>query len=253
MSQTFAITVCILAPDVDSDLLKRIKSFEWAQKVLVGLTSNSPITIKEKIANLEIISVTTDQPIQNFSSLRNKLDTFVTTPWVIHIDSDEQLTNQLVSSIKHVINQKQIAVYALKRQDIFYGQALQYAEGGNSWLARLYPAGQATWHNAVHETLASQLITLKLDGALEHYSHSSTSEFITATARYAKIVALHTDEPAWLTFLKGVFFPPLKLTYNLIIRGGILDGWRGVVYAWIMSLHSLAVRVYVYEKNAHTH
>ena len=51
------------------------------------------------------------------------------------------------------------------------------------------------------------------------------------------------------TIIKQMIVYPIgKFINNFILELGFLDGWRGLIYAFIMSLHSLWVRVYWYEK-----
>ena len=39
-----------------------------------------------------------------------------------------------------------------------------------------------------------------------------------------------------------------KFVSNYWLKAGFLDGWRGLIYAVVMSIHSLAVRVFIYEQ-----
>jgi hypothetical protein len=83
-----------------------------------------------------------------------------------------------------------------------------------------------------------------------HFAHQNINEFFQAIAGYAQIEAEHRQEsrlPVWLLGLKTIIYPLAKFCQNYFFKLGLLDGWRGLVYASLMSLHSLSVRVFSYE------
>ena len=45
-----------------------------------------------------------------------------------------------------------------------------------------------------------------------------------------------------------LFFPVIKFIYSYIIQLGVLDGFAGLTMSYMMSIHSLCVRIKMYEK-----
>jgi hypothetical protein len=55
-----------------------------------------------------------------------------------------------------------------------------------------------------------------------------------------------------IILIQAVLFPCVKFLYTYFLLCGYVDGWRGLIYAVNMSLHSLLVRIFWYE-NKHKH
>jgi hypothetical protein len=85
---------------------------------------------------------------------------------------------------------------------------------------------------------------------LLHYAHRNIAEFFSDVTGYAKLAAEYQNDsklPSILLTVKTIVFPLGKFIQNYFLKLGFLDGWRGLTYATLMSLHSLSVRVMSYE------
>jgi hypothetical protein len=100
----------------------------------------------------------------------------------------------------------------------------------------------------VHETAQVSGKMLESNIELLHYSHPTISDFIGKVSIYAEQVAAERTCTWPQLLIELLFFPPAKFFHGYILQGGSQDGWHGLVYAACMSLHSLIVRIYLYEK-----
>ena len=196
--------------------------------------------------------ITVDGTIDDFASVRNQSMSALHTPWCFFIDSDEvlePLTKQQLEQLNGQFQDPSFQGLSLKRSDVFYSKKLSYGEAGNRSFVRLMRPEYAHWSGRVHEIPIISGIVSQSPLQIAHYSHDSVSSFITDVSAYAKIVATERNLDQSSNLIQLLFFPPLKLLYDLFLLGGILDGWRGISYAYCMALHSLLVRIYTYEKN----
>jgi hypothetical protein len=127
---------------------------------------------------------------------------------------------------------------------------LRFGETGNVWLLRLMRKEAGKFIRPVHEIAKVTGSTAKAKIYLKHHAHLDLKEFLEDISQYAKIEAEYQDDhrlPDWLLMAKTIVFPVGKFMQNYFLKLGLLDGWRGLTYAVMMSLHSLFVRVFSYE------
>lgn len=244
------ITVIILIHRVDDRLEKAIASAQFAEQVLLIDQGNQTDTTQLK-RRFQFDKVNLpEQPAGtfNFASLRNDSLQHANQEWVFFLDSDEEVTFESTKTLKEIISNPEINAAYIRRRDIFYDQELLWGEVRNQWLLRIGRKTSLKFIRPVHEVGSHISGEVHANVVILHYSHTSINEFITKVLFYAKIDAHHRFEyhqkfELWELLL----LPPAKFFYNYVLLLGLLDGWRGLVYAAVMSLHSLFVRVYLYQ------
>ncbi len=218
--------------------------------------------VKPKHAKIKSFEVPTKWENFDFAQVRNQAIAQIETTWFLFLDSDELLDEVAQESIGQFLSEDGdgskndhvggAAVAAqLQRTDYFHNKPLRYGETGNCFKIRLSKKHHLQFVRPIHETaVVSGGNTITLAGTIKHYSHPSTKAFIDSVTRYAYLEAkLRTWN--WVTCLNLIFLPPLKVLYIFFVQFGFLDGYRGLIYAYVMGLHSLFVRVFTYE--IHTH
>ncbi len=190
---------------------------------------------------------TLTEPITDFAAIRNQALSMAEHDWVLFIDSDEVITPESFTALTTFCENPHGQAASVVRSDVFYGKKLQYGEAGNQPLVRLCNKHFCAFTGAVHERAVVKGSIVQSGITLEHYSHTSISEFIATVSVYAQLLGRQKKASKKQLVFEMLTFPLGKLYYGLVIQGGFLDGWRGIVYAACMSLHSLLVRVYAYE------
>ncbi|MEA3355200.1 MAG: glycosyltransferase family 2 protein [Patescibacteria group bacterium] len=194
--------------------------------------------------NKNITILTVNQPnISDYSKVRNLMLQKTVTDWSFFLDSDETLTTALKKEINKAIQNKKYN-YQLKRQDYFLGRKLRFGETSKFKSTRLIQKNQGQWRGRVHEIFISSLPTKLLKNPIIHQRNITVSDFINKINHYSE---LRSKEINNKSLLKLLFYPPLKFIQNYIFRLGFLDGIPGFIMAFLMSFHSLMVRIKVYE------
>ncbi len=225
------ISVAILCSPLDKSRLPLVlSSVEWAGEVLVDQN---------------------ELPIDDFSQVRNRLLQKAKNDWVFFIDADEVLssTSEEVERAIRRAEEQDCAAIELRRQDVFLGQKLRWGELHNYYCCRLLRKDRACFVRPIHEQARCKEPVMRSDLLLTHNSHQSISHFLQKITRYADLESQHR-------ILKGdpfrkmdlVMYPLGKFIWNYLFKLGFIDGWRGLVYALVMSVHSLSVRVFWYER-----
>lgn len=246
--KTLPITVIILAHRNDDNLLKAIHSAKFAAEILV-IDNFSGANWKQS-TDLPLKVIPKNDPIADFSQARNYALKEASHEWVFFLDSDEEIVQPAVPQLAALIASHTAQGGVVYRSDVFLGKKISYGEAGHQQLLRIGKKESIRFSGKVHEvaTVPGELTYTTIQ--ILHHAHPSISEFIQDVSEYAQLVAQTKTTSFSKNLLELLFFPPLKFGYALIIQAGMMDGWRGVVYAACMSLHSLLVRIYRYESLA---
>ena len=225
------LSIIILTHRNDERFEKCLASAQFAQEIIV-----------EKHEN-----------IVDFSQARNNALKKTTQPWVFFLDSDEVISDDSVRVIEEILSNNNLDGVFIKRKDIFYGKILEWGEVRNVWLLRMFKKGKAKFVRPVHEKAIVQGSVKKMPIIINHHAHLSVAGFIEDISKYSEIEAKFRLKKSEKNFKKNkiiiemLIFPPAKFIFNFFLKLGFLDGWRGLIYAMTMSIHSIVVRIFLYE------
>ncbi len=244
MKQT--ISIIILTHRHDEIFEKSLASAQWADEVLVidhNSQNNWPQLLKKY--SFQVLNWKTS-PL-NFSEVRNWAALQASQEWLFFLDSDEVISLALQQEILAFIQNSREVGAKVYRQDIFLNRALRYGEAGNIQLTRLVKKGHGQWQHAVHEELHISGTIHPLSSSLEHYSHQSITEFVHKINKYSRLRAVDIQTQNLSHLVQSLLYPTGKFFVNYCMKQGFRDGFRGLMYAVLMSVHSLSVRVHHYE------
>lgn len=249
-SPKIPLTIIILAHRPDELLENAVASAHFADQILLIDLGNS-ITDKKLEKKYQIDRIAFPElsgAILDFSQVRNRSLLHARHEWIFFLDSDEVIEPSSIPAIKNIIAESPENAAFVRRQDVFYGKKLKWGEVGNHWLLRMGRKGSLKFFRPVHEVAETDGAIARTGILLTHYAHNSITEFIAKVTFYAKIDAYYRFERQQpFSIFEMIFWPLGKFITNYFGKLGFLDGWRGLVYATIMSLHSFFVRVYLYQ------
>lgn len=145
----------------------------------------------------EIIVAKEKFPVEDFSQARNSALDKAKGEWVLFVDSDEvvgeELGDEVIKKIK--MNEdwekrgkrRYIDGYFLKRRDRFLGKWLRFGETAGVRLLRLARKDAGRWERPVHEVWKVKGRVGGLKNPLLHYSHDSVEEMAEKLDRYSEI------------------------------------------------------------------
>lgn len=189
--------------------------------------------------NLTILTLKVES-IDDFSKARNLLLAQVKTDWVLFLDSDEVLSESLVTEIEKLFSTTpKYQAYQIPRRDIFLGQTLKYGETGRISFVRLAHRAWGKWEGRVHERWIGPDPIGKLHNPILHTPHPTLTSFVDKLDRYSTIAANERYAlgiPARIWHIAA--YPLAKFVSNYFIKLGLLDGVPGLIHAIMMSWHS---------------
>lgn len=177
----------------------------------------------------------------NFAAQRNFGLSKAQGKWVLFLDADERVTEELRNEIVQ-ITRDPLVNYAglyLKRTDYLWGKKLKHGETANIRLLRLARRKTGKWTRRVHEVWEIVGKTYELKNPLVHYPHPTLAAFINSVNIMSSLHAkANLEEGKRSSLIKLIVWPMGKFINNYVFKIGFLDGSRGFVSALVMSFHS---------------
>lgn len=170
---------------------------------------------------------------KGYGPTRNLLHSHATFPYILAIDADEVLSPKLADEIKKK-KAGLSAAYFFPRLNHYCGLALRHGGCYPDFKLRLYPKDTCLWNDRpVHEELIVSLgLPLeKLTGDLLHYTFDSVEEQREKSIRYARLASgLYVHKSIFGLLFLSILSPAIRFMKNYFFRGGILDGYYGLIF-----------------------
>jgi glycosyltransferase involved in cell wall biosynthesis len=157
--------------------------------------------------------------------------------WVLCLDADERVTPQLRASIEQARAAGFVAAgYRFARATEYFGQFLRHGNAYPDRVLRLFDRRRGGWRGdrEIHEHVSVDGPVQTLTGDLEHRAYRTLGDQLGRLQRYARLMAEHMQARGrrahWWNLLLN---PCWRFVRGYVLRAGFLDGWRGLIYAWI--------------------
>lgn len=243
------LTAVILTKNEENMIIDCVESVLFCDQILIidDESSDKTVQIVKSMNNPKVhIRV---HPVENdFSKQRNYAMAEAKGDWLLFVDADERVTQELQEEITKSISQNSdISGFYIKRSDFVLGKKLEYGEVGNIKLLRLMRKGTGKWKGKVHEVFKTSGKTELLTNALVHYPHKNISSFLIKLNKYSTLRADELYEGKVKSNLAYIILYPLsKFLKNYLFLKGYKDGITGFIHATLMSFHSFLVRGKLY-------
>ena len=170
---------------------------------------------------------------QGFGVQKNRAIEACSGDWVLSIDADERVPQDLRGEIQAALRNPAFDVYEMPRSSYYCGRFMRHSGWWPDHVRRLFRRGTAHFSAApVHESLQTDSRVGRLKSPLEHWSVRSMEQVLHKVNQYsslsAPMVLKRGDRPTVVTaVLHGVsaFFR----TY--VLKRGFLDGSHGFMLA----------------------
>jgi glycosyltransferase involved in cell wall biosynthesis len=160
--------------------------------------------------------------------------------WVLCLDADERVGATLRVSILKARDAGfgDAAGYRFSRLSNYFGRFLRHGNAYPDRVLRLFDRRRGGWRGTreVHESVSVDGRVKILAGDLVHYPYRSLEHQLAKTQRYARMMAEHEFALGKRASLaKLVLSPAWRFWRGYLLRAGFLDGWHGLVYAYVRA------------------
>jgi glycosyltransferase involved in cell wall biosynthesis len=243
------VSVVIIAKNAAQCIVRCLESvYRWAQEVIVitndctDQTASVAATFGAKVV---------DHLWQGFKEQRNFAKQLATMPWVLSLDADEVVSEELKQSIMSFVAKDDVRYdgASCSRLTYFLGKSVTHGGLFPDISIRLFRENKGSWEGRrIHERLQVEGKVLLLEGNLLHYSHGSIREQIERLLVYSEYFVSDSkgeQVSSWKIFSQTF----LCFFTRYIIKLGFLDGFRGLYLALAVSFFRLYEYTRLYENN----
>jgi glycosyltransferase involved in cell wall biosynthesis len=229
------ITPVVLTLNEAPNIGRVLERLRWAGSVVV-LDSGSTDATREIVTSFANARWF-ERPFDNHASQWNHALAFVATEWVLALDADYLVPNELVSEVESLLPDEATSGYEA---------AFRYCLAGRPLSGSLYPPvtvlfrrDRARYEQEGHtQRVRVDGKVLRLQCRIDHDDRKPLSRWLASQDRYASLEAeLLLDTPwsrlRWQDRLRKLLFvtPWLAPLYALFIKGCVLDGKAGWHYS----------------------
>ena len=159
----------IITRDASRTLAATLESLRAFSEVIVYDNGSSDDTL-EIATSFQNANVVTGEFV-GFGPTKNRATALAAGDWILSVDADESVSDELLSSLAGLDLSEPCQTYAVHRHNLFVGRDIRWGGWGNDWLVRIYNRR----HGALSEALVHEKVVVpagvepkKIDGALWH-------------------------------------------------------------------------------------
>jgi glycosyltransferase involved in cell wall biosynthesis len=228
------LSVAIITRNEEANLERTLGSVAWADEIVVVDSGSSDRT--EEIAR-SFRSRFFVEKWKGFAAQKNSALEKCTGDWVLSLDADEALSDELAKEIWELLEgDPPFDGYALPRRNLFLGRWMRFGGFYPDPKLRLFRRGAAEFEaRPVHEKVHFVGQSGRLTGDMVHDAYPTLVDYIAHMDRYSSLgaeQAVSTGKAGrpLAAFVVNVWLNPLAtFVYNYFFRLGFLDGREGLL------------------------
>jgi len=232
-----AISAVVITRDEEDEIDACLASLAWADEIVVVDSGSTDRTVA--IARRRAHKVRTLH-FRGFTAQKRAATELAAGPWILSVDADERVTDELREEILAAIDGGVPVGYRIPRLTWCLGAFVRHGMWYPDYKLRLFRKETGRWEGGkVHERVAVGGPVGTLQSPILHYSfrtiadHHATIDHFTRLGAEDLTAAGQGGSP-WNLLIH----PPATFLKSYVLRLGFLDGWRGLLIALLSAKHS---------------
>lgn len=239
-----SIAAVLIIKNEEKHLDECLSAINWCDEIIIVDAGSEDTSVE--IARRYTDKVFIESDWQGFGIQRQRAQGHATTDWILMIDADERVTEQLKLKIQDIVKKNdQGIIYALPRLSRVFGKFIHHSGWYPDYVLRLYPRTKASYgDNRVHEKLTydGSMTVKRLKQHLLHYTFDRLDQYLIKSGQYANEWAIQRHKQGKKTSLfNGTTHAIGCFVKMYFINAGFLDGKHGFLLA-VLSAHSTFVK-----------
>lgn len=229
------LSVALAVYNEEANLKSCLESAKKLADEFVVVDGGSQDTTVEIAKKYGAKIIQADNP-PNFHINKNKAIDASSGDWILQLDADEVVTEELAAEIKDVVSRKpEENGYWIPRRNFFLGRFLTKGGQYPDYTLRLYRCGKGRLPaKDVHEQAEVKGKVGYLKNDLLHLRDKTFAIYIERLNRYTDLLSTQINKPSLLDYM---FVKPSFWFLKAYFRHrGYLDGFPGFIFALFSSL-----------------
>lgn len=259
------ISALVLAKNEQEMIEEALKQLNFADEIIILDQNSTDKTVE--IAKKYTSKIITSND-GNFDANRNLLAKIAKGEWLLYVDPDERLTEELIEEIKSVTKTTEhsaflgpqsssystrtakCSAFYLSRKNYILGKIQNHGGWWPDFVPRLFKKSDfLAWEGNVHESPKVKGTFGYLKNPIYHKTARTLSQMLEKSTKWAKIEAelnFKAKSPK-VTIAKTLKFSIAEFIWRYFIKFGALDGKIGLMSAIYQAVHKVIVFTYLWE------
>jgi glycosyltransferase involved in cell wall biosynthesis len=245
------VTPLILTYNEAPNIQRTLQKLTWANRIVVidSYSTDETLEILSSYPKVEVFK----RKFDSFASQCNYGLSKITSEWVLSLDADYIVTDELIKEIHTLAAETDIYSYSVRFKYCVFGKPLR----GTLLPPRkvLYKKQKANYQDDGH---AHRVVvdgkSVELSAYIHHDDRKPLSRWLWAQQRYMvietkKLLETPNNELSLGDRIRKqkILAPLIIFVYCLIVKGAILDGWQGWYYTFQRVLAEVLLSIHLIE------
>lgn len=232
------LSAVIITKDEEWNIGRCIDSLKGVADDIVvvdsGSTDNTEAICKEKGARFVY------NKWEGYIEQKNFANNLAKHPYILSIDADEALSEQLRNSILEAKDSLEADGYEMNRLTNYCGKWIRHGGWYPDRKLRLFHRDKFEWGGEkIHEAMVMKESNARIErfsGDMLHYSYYNISQHIAQANHFTNMTAeLAVEKGKRSCMFKIIFSPAVKFIRDYILKLGFLDGYYGYIVCRISA------------------
>ncbi|GAB1349905.1 glycosyltransferase family 2 protein [Ignavibacteriales bacterium] len=240
------ISVSIITLNEEKNIARCLKSVSWADEIIVVDSGSKDKTV-EIAENLEAKVIF--NAWKGFSEQKDFALRSCTNEWVLSLDADEEVSEDLRVEISRVVNDNPVAEgFFIPRKTFFNGKWIKSCGWYPGYQLRLFKKSLTRLTDRrVHEGFEVDGKREYLKGDILHFTHFDLKSTIAKINNYSTLEAEERYQTKSSTPLNFILNPLAAFLQHYILRRGFTDGVEGLIISLLHALTNLMTYMKIWE------
>lgn len=228
------LSVVIFTKNEESNIGPCLETIKWANEIIIMDDGSTDKTLY--IAKRYTDKIIVNPMNRDFAKQRNLSISHCTGDWILQMDADERVTDELKNKITDILDRgTDFAAFRYKRKNYFCGKFLRYGGEEAHKSLRLFRKGMATFYGRDDQIKVYGEVG-DWDEVMEHYNFPDIEHYILTQNFYSQTEAEDLTGQIGIMnekqLRKELTIKPLKLFFKIYVKKkGYKDGLRGLIFA----------------------
>jgi (heptosyl)LPS beta-1,4-glucosyltransferase len=186
------------------------------------------------------------EPARNYAISKAKSN------WILILDADEEITNNLSKSLRKIVKKPSADYYRLPRKNIIFGKWIKHSRWWPDYNIRFFKKGHVSWSEIIHSVPITTGKGLDLEAkeanAIVHYHYETIEQYIQRLNRYttqhAKLNVKEGYKFKWRDLIKK----PIDEFLSRYFQGqGYKDGLHGLALAGLQGISEFVMYLKIWQ------
>lgn len=233
------ISAILIVKNEEKNIEVCLESVKWADEIIIvdAHSTDKTVDIARKFTNKIIL-----QEWLGYSKQKNAALSYASNEWVLSIDADERVSDDLKAEIKKILDGiSEVNGYYIPIKNYYFGKFLRYGGFYPDYHLRLFKKNKGIFESkviAVHEGLNVKGSIGHLKNPIIHIAYRNIKGYFEKFNKYTTMEAegwfAHGRKPSGYTMVFKPFYSFIK---RYILKAGFLDGIAGFLACIFSSFY----------------